>query len=101
MNLDQIRQLAPQILQIAHKYGISRIFVFGSVARGDNSRQSDVDFLVDMQADASLFGIAGFGYELEELLGVSVDVVPISALPQVKDQEFVKNLQRESVLIAS
>lgn len=101
MNFDQIRQLAPQILQIAQKYGITRIFVFGSVARGDTTPQSDVDFLVDMQEGASLFGVAGFSYEAGQLLGVRVDVVPRSALPRVSDRVFVDNVQKEAVLVAA
>ena len=96
MNFDQIRQFSPQLLEIAKRHGISNIYVFGSVACGDNISQSDIDFLVEMQEGASLFGVAGFSYESEELLGVPVDVVPLSALPQVKDQEFVINIQKEA-----
>ncbi len=99
VNFDQVRQFAPQILQIAQKYGISRVSVFGSVARGDNTAQSDVDFLVDMQEGASLFGVAGFWYEVEELLGVPVDVVPQSALSRIEDCEFVQTIQREAIPI--
>ncbi len=97
MNLDQVRQYAPQLLEIAQKHGIAKIYVFGSVARGEATALSDVDFLVEMQEGASLFGVGGFSYETEKLLGVSVDVVPMSVLPQVKDQEFVKNVKREAV----
>jgi uncharacterized protein len=99
MNFDQIRQFSPQLVKIARKHGITNIYVFGSVARGDTTAQSDVDFLVEMQEGASLFGVAGFSYESEKLLGVSVDVIPISALSQVKDQEFVINIKREAVKI--
>jgi len=97
MNFDQIRQFTPQIIEIAQKHGISHIFVFGSIVRGENTSQSDVDFLVEMQEGASLFGIAGFSYEVEKLLGIPVDVVPLSVLPQVKDREFVMNIQREAI----
>jgi uncharacterized protein len=99
MNFDQIRQFSPQLIKIARKHGIANIYVFGSVARGDTTAQSDVDFLVEMQEGASLFGVAGFSYESEKLLGVSVDVIPLSALSQVKDQEFVINIKREAVKI--
>lgn len=99
MNLEQIRQYAPQLLKIARKHGISKIHVFGSVARGDNSPHSDVDFLVEMEMGESLFGIAGFSYEAEKLLGIPVDVVPSSALSQVQDHEFVINIQREAVAL--
>ena len=97
MDFAKIRKFSPQINQIAQKHGISRIYVFGSVSRGDSSTESDIDFLVEMQEGASLFGMAGFGYECEKLLGVSVDVIPLSILPQVKDKEFVKNVKREAV----
>ena len=97
MNFNQIRQFAPLLLAIARKYGISRIYVFGSVARGDLSSRSDVDFLVEMREGASLFGVAGFGYEAEKLLGIPVGVVPSSTLPQITDREFVSKVQREAV----
>jgi uncharacterized protein len=97
MNFDQIRQFAPQLLKIAHKFGITRLFVFGPVERGDTTPQSDVDFLVEMQDGASLFGVAGFSYESEHLLGVPVDVVTLSALPQITDREFVADIHREAV----
>ena len=99
MDINQLRQFAPQIIKIAQKHGVFRIYVFGSVARGENTSQSDVDFLVEMQEGASLFGAAGFSYETEKILGVPVDVVPLSVLPQVKDQEFVMNIQREAILL--
>ena len=97
MNFDQIQQFAPQLLKLAQKYGISKIYVFGSVARGDTTSKSDVDFLVEMQEGAPLFGVAGFSYETEKLLGIQVDVVPLSVLPQVEDRDFVMNIQREAI----
>jgi len=97
MKFEQIRKHSKQILKIARKYGILKIFVFGSVARGESTPQSDLDFLVEMQEGASLFGVAGFGYEVEQLLGVSVDVIPLSILPMMEDQDFVINIQRDAV----
>lgn len=99
MNYRQIQRLAPQIKTIAQKHGISKIYVFGSVARGENTSKSDIDFLVEMREGASLFGVAGFSYEIEKLLGTSVDVVPTSVLPQVKDKEFVANIQKEAIAL--
>jgi predicted nucleotidyltransferase len=100
-NMDQhmLRQFAPQIKKIAEKHGIAKVFVFGSTARGEATEHSDIDFLVEMQDDVSLFGIAGFGYETEKLLGVHVDVVPLSALSQVSDQGFVKHIQEDAVAL--
>lgn len=97
MNFDRIKQLSPKISGIAKKYGITKIYVFGSIARGDSSQHSDVDFLVEMRNEASLFGVAGFNFEVEKLLGVSVDVVPLSLLPQIKDRKFVNNITEEAI----
>ena len=38
-------------------------------------------------------------YETELLLGLQVDVIPLSVLPQVKDKEFVMNIQREAIAL--
>lgn len=73
--------------------------MFGSIARGENTYQSDVDLLVEMEEGVSLFSVAGFSYETEKLLGVPVDVVPLSVLPQVEDQQFVLNIQREAIAL--
>lgn len=99
MDLTQIRNLSPQIQQIARRHNISRLFVFGSVARGESTEHSDVDFLVEIQENASLFDVAGFSYEIEKLLGLSVDVVPASLLPMVADQSFVNKIKEEAVLL--
>ncbi|MBW6465318.1 MAG: nucleotidyltransferase domain-containing protein [Brevefilum sp.] len=99
MNLDQIRAYTFQLKTLAKKYGISKIFVAGSVARDEEGSFSDVDFLVEMDQDASLFGVAGFMYEAEQLLGVSVDVIPISLLSEIDDQIFAVNIQQDSIML--
>jgi predicted nucleotidyltransferase len=71
----------------------------GSAARGEEGPFSDVDFLVEMDQDASLFGVAGFMYEAEQLLGVSVDVIPISLLSEIEDQFFAANIRKRSILL--
>jgi uncharacterized protein len=63
------------ILRIAGNYGARRVRVFGSVARGEADRQSDVDFLVDLDPGRSLLDLGGLQFELEALLGCQVDVV--------------------------
>lgn len=99
MNFDQLRNHASKLLKVAQKFGITRIYVFGSVARGLATPESDIDFLVEMQEGASLFGVAGFSYEAEKLLGVRVDVVPLSTLPQISDREFVARIQKDAVAL--
>lgn len=69
-----------RILVLAAKYGASNIRVFGSVANGTANSNSDIDFLVDMEKDRSLFDIGGLLMDLQELFGRKVDVVTENGL---------------------
>lgn len=75
MSID-FEQLKPQLAALCQKYGIAELSVFGSVARGDDRPDSDIDFLYVRGAE-SVMGMAFFGMqeELEELLGRKVDLV--------------------------
>lgn len=73
--LAELRGMRREILRIARARGVTRLRVFGSVARGEESTRSDVDLLVDMRPGHSLLDRAGLKVELEELLGSPVDVV--------------------------
>ncbi len=69
-----------QILALAAKYGASNVRVFGSVANGTANTNSDIDFLVDMEKDRSLFDMGGLLMDLQELFGRKVDVVTENGL---------------------
>jgi len=99
MKLEQLQKLKKEIYQIAARYGIKEVYVFGSVARGDDTNMSDVDFLIEMENGASSFGIGAFQFEAQELLGVQIDVVPTFALPAVDDKNFVQSLQMEAIAL--
>jgi predicted nucleotidyltransferase len=70
----------PALLAAAARYGASNVRVFGSVARGDARPESDIDLLIDIEPSRSLFELAGLLVELEDILGVHVDLVEASAL---------------------
>ena len=76
MTLEIVRtQYRDQILVTANKRAARNIRIFGSVASGDERRDSDIDFLVDFEPGRSLFDLAGLWLDLEKLLGCKVDVV--------------------------
>jgi len=56
--------------------------VFGSVIHGEDKESSDLDILVDPTAETTLFDIGAIQHELNELLGVRVDVLTPMALPE-------------------
>jgi uncharacterized protein len=96
MKLEYLLQQKDQLYAIAKKNGIKKISLFGSYARRENSETSDLDLLVEMEQGASAFGIGGFQYEVQELLGIEVDVIPTFALSRVNDIEFIKKVQAEA-----
>lgn len=68
------------ILQIAEHRRVRNVRLIGSVARGDARDDSDIDLLVDLAPDASLYDLSGFAGEVETLLGVRVDVAVARSL---------------------
>jgi len=99
MRIEEIKKVRQQLYQIAAKHGISKVYVFGSVARGESSDVSDVDFLIEMDDDVSAFGVGAFQYEVQQLLGINIDVVPTFALQKIEDQSFVQSVQSEAVAL--
>ena len=73
--LDRLRAASGEIRAAAERRGLDEVRVFGSVARGDAAAGSDVDLLVHPSAAASVFDLAGFMADVEELLGIPIDVV--------------------------
>ena len=72
--LDALRARRDEILALAAKYGASNVRVFGSVARGEATAESDVDILVCFPPDYRLLDHSGLWVALNELLGVRVEV---------------------------
>ena len=84
-----------RILDIAEKHGARNVRIFGSVIHGKAHAGSDVDLLVDLDAICSLLDQIALQQELEELLGIPVDVVEEIALPErIRDQVI-----KEAVLL--
>ena len=69
-----------QILAIAGRHGARNVRVFGSVVRGEDTPESDVDLLVDFEAGRGLFNHAALIEELQNLLGCKVDVASHNGL---------------------
>jgi predicted nucleotidyltransferase len=77
MLIDQIRELKPQLSGLVAMYGASHLRVFGSVARGQERPDSDVDFLVELPRGYDLFGQRmPLAQGLSDLLHRKIDLIP-------------------------
>jgi predicted nucleotidyltransferase/DNA-binding XRE family transcriptional regulator len=81
----RVRKRRSEILDVATRHGVDNLRVFGSVARGEDREDSDVDLLVDVPAGLGLLGFGRLASDLEKLLGARVDLIPSSDLkPDVR-----------------
>lgn len=88
MLLEDLHRQKLAINAMARRYGARRIRVFGSVARGQELPESDVDFLVDFPPGYDLFAQRlPLAEGLSELIGRKVDLVPEHELnPHIRQQ---------------
>ena len=79
------------VREIALRHRVRNIRVFGSVLRGEDTEDSDLDILVEPTAETTLMDIGAIRFELRKLLGVNVDVLTPNALPDsIKDQILIE-----------
>lgn len=77
---DVLQQLAAHKAELAHRYGVTRLALFGSVVRDSARADSDVDILVSFDGPATSARYFGVQFFLEDLLGRRVDLVTDKAL---------------------
>ena len=87
--MDRFSELRDAVLPILKPYGLKRLAVFGSYARGDETPNSDIDLLVEFEdpprKKLSLLDWVGLELEIEGRLGRKVDMVTFSGLkPRIK-----------------
>ena len=85
LTLSGLRRRRDAILDVARRNKAYNLRVVGSVARGEAGPDSDLDLLVDLDDDASLYDLMGLMIDLEDLLGVGVEAGEASPLtPSVR-----------------
>ena len=83
----QLRRIKRTALPILKKNDVIRAGLFGSYARGDARKGSDIDLLIQFGGNKSLFDLSGLKIELEEKLKKKVDLVTYKYLyPKLRDQ---------------
>lgn len=85
-----LQEKREEILHLAAKHGASNVRIFGSVVRGEDKPDSDVDFLVELEAKRSLLDRVALIQDLEDLLGRKVDVATVKGLRDIWRDRILK-----------
>lgn len=87
MNLQTVRSYREAITALARRHGVAEVRVFGSTARDAAGPGSDLDLLVRLEPGRSLLDRAAFKADVQELLGVKVDIAnPDTLHPLIRDR---------------
>jgi|TARA_Y100000034_G_C6715197_1_gene316127 hypothetical protein len=85
--MKKVDKIKIKILPLLKKRGIARAGIFGSITRGENKKNSDIDILIKAKKNLSLLDIIKIKIELEKLLKKKVDLVEYETIkPLIKKQ---------------
>ncbi len=91
-----IEEISAGVAPIAKAYGVKRIALFGSYARGEATIKSDIDLrIIDKGELKGYFELSGFQLALQDKLDIQVDVLTTGAL----SEEFLDRIKGEEVLL--
>ena len=90
-----VTELRNLISPVAARYGVERVLLFGSYARGDAKPGSDIDLRIDSGDIKDYFELSGFYQELEAVLSEPVDVLTTGSL----EEEFLLRIADEEVIL--
>ena len=88
-SIDEIKAM------VAEQYGVARIFLFGSYARGEAKPDSDLDFRVDKGSLRGLIQLGGLYSDLEETFDKKLDLLTTNSL----EQKFLDRISSEEILV--
>ena len=91
MSLQAIKDI---VVPLAKKYGLERVFLFGSYARGEATDKSDIDFRIDRGSMRGL-KFCGFYSDMENALHLPLDILTTQQLPQ----KFLDAISKEEILL--
>ena len=90
--LDEIRKI---VSKLAAQYGAKRVYLFGSYARGEATKNSDVDLRVDKGNLRGMFALGALYSDLEDSLGKDLDLLTTGSL----DQRFLDQIAGEEIVL--
>ena len=85
--MDKVQQTSKVILPLLRKFGVVRAGIFGSFARGESTKKSDIDILVQFKGRKSLFDLVRLERQLKSTLKKDVDLLTYKSIhPLLKDR---------------
>lgn len=93
--MPDISEIQKIVVPIAHAYGVKRLYLFGSYAKGTANEESDVDLLVEKGKPMSLLKLSGMRQMVQEALDLSVDLVTTAGI----GDEFRKEIAGTEILL--
>lgn len=90
-----VAEIQDLVFPIAKKYGVDRLYLFGSYAKGCATADSDIDLRVDKGALRGLFALSGMRQDICAALSKEVDLLTTGSL----DEEFRNKIRRDEVMI--
>ena len=95
MTMTDVLTIKKLITPIARSYGVKRIYLFGSYAKGKATENSDIDLLVEKGKPMSLLKLSGMRQSVEEALELPVDLVSTSGI----EDEFYREIAGTEILL--
>ncbi|MEK7513502.1 MAG: nucleotidyltransferase family protein [Patescibacteria group bacterium] len=85
--------LTKKTIPILKKYGVTKAAIFGSYSRGDAHQNSDIDLLVNIKKNLSLFGFSALKADLQEALNRRVDLIEYSQIKPLLRKSIMADAQ--------
>lgn len=85
-------EIRNNIRPFIEEYGIKRVGIFGSYARGQAKESSDIDLLFDFQKEFGIFGLSHLKLCLEEKLGKNIDILEFSTIDPIIRDSILKDM---------
>jgi predicted nucleotidyltransferase len=89
-----LEQIKPKLVKILRKNDVAKAGIFGSYARGEQNKKSDLDILVQIDKRINLFDFIGIKQDIEDELGMNVDLVEYSCIkPAIREQVLAEEIR--------
>lgn len=93
--MPDISEIQRAVAPIAYFYGVKKLYLFGSYAKGNASEKSDIDLLVEKGQPMSLLKLSGMRQMVEEALNVPVDLVTTTGI----EDDFRQQIAGAEILL--